>query len=50
MERAEEGVTIVEEDGIEYDITNYIEDTGWVIKDIKTGTDSVVYKSDCKIL
>ena len=46
----EEGVTIVEEDGIEYDITDYIEDVGWVIKDIKTGEDSVVYKSECKII
>lgn len=46
----EEGVTIVEEDGIEYDITDYIEDTSWVIKDIKTGIDSVVYKSECKVL
>ena len=46
----ETGTTIIEEDGIEYDITDYIEDTGWIIVDYETGKDSVVYKSECKII
>lgn len=37
-------------DGIEYDLTDYVEDESWLIRNIKNGEDSIVYKSECRII
>ena len=46
-----DGLSLVvdEETGIEYDLTDYIEDEIWIIIN-KKGVDICCYKSECKII
>lgn len=43
----ESGVVTEFYEGVEYDLTDYIEDEGWLIEN-KDGVQSLVHKSECK--
>ena len=43
------GVITEIHEGIEYDLTNYIEDEGWLIED-ENGLQHLIYKSECEFI